>query len=106
MNGVDNGEGSSDHPLLKYFLEMQVLQIWLPLAILFFLYKQSECVGSALNNKVGKVGLKSFYLETHGCQMNLADSDIVRSVLLQEGYTHTEDVDTADLILTNTCAIR
>jgi tRNA A37 methylthiotransferase MiaB len=38
--------------------------------------------------------------------MNLADSDIVRSILLTEGYEMSEDVDTADLILTNTCAIR
>lgn len=38
--------------------------------------------------------------------MNLADSDIVRSVLLSEGYVICEELEEADLILTNTCAIR
>jgi MiaB/RimO family radical SAM methylthiotransferase len=50
--------------------------------------------------------LKKFFIETHGCQMNLADSDIVRSILLTEGYELSDDLEAADLILTNTCAIR
>jgi tRNA A37 methylthiotransferase MiaB len=50
--------------------------------------------------------LKKFYIETHGCQMNLADSDIVASVLLSAGYESCPSVEEADLILTNTCAIR
>eukprot|EP01041_Mallomonas_annulata_P006945 gene6945-14100_t len=50
--------------------------------------------------------LKKFFIETHGCQMNLADSDIVRSVLLTAGYELCEVLEDADLILTNTCAIR
>lgn len=49
---------------------------------------------------------KKFFIETHGCQMNLADSDIVRSVLLTAGYSMCEVLEDADLILTNTCAIR
>lgn len=49
---------------------------------------------------------RRFFIETHGCQMNLADSDIVRSILLSEGYEMSDDLETADLILTNTCAIR
>lgn len=47
-----------------------------------------------------------FYIETYGCQMNVADSEIVRSVLLSSGYHSCENVDEADIILTNTCAIR
>lgn len=51
-------------------------------------------------------GTKTFFIETHGCQMNLADSDVVRSVLLAEGYRLSDDLESADVILTNTCAIR
>ena len=50
--------------------------------------------------------LKKFFIETHGCQMNLADSDVVRSVLLSAGYEMGDVLETSDLILTNTCAIR
>lgn len=50
-------------------------------------------------------GLK-FYIETYGCQMNTSDSEIVRSILLAKGHVYCEDIDSADLILTNTCAIR
>lgn len=53
-----------------------------------------------------KQPMKKFFIETHGCQMNLADSDIVRSVLLNAGYEMCEILEEADLILTNTCAIR
>ena len=49
---------------------------------------------------------RTFFIETHGCQMNLADSDIVRSVLLSVGYTMIDVAEEADLILVNTCAIR
>jgi len=49
---------------------------------------------------------RSFFIETHGCQMNLADSDIVRSVLQTAGYYPCDVLEEADLILTNTCAIR
>lgn len=49
---------------------------------------------------------KTFFIETHGCQMNLADSDIVRSVLNSINYTMCDILEEADLILINTCAIR
>ena len=49
---------------------------------------------------------KTFYIETHGCQMNLADSEIVCSVLNTAGYEMGNSLEDADLILTNTCAIR
>jgi tRNA-2-methylthio-N6-dimethylallyladenosine synthase len=47
-----------------------------------------------------------FYIETYGCQMNLSDSEIVRSILLDSGHTSCFDHSEADLILTNTCAVR
>jgi tRNA-N(6)-(isopentenyl)adenosine-37 thiotransferase enzyme MiaB len=49
-----------------------------------------------------------FHLRTYGCQMNVSDSDIVRSILLNSSFTmeETEDELEADVLLTNTCAIR
>lgn len=49
---------------------------------------------------------KSYFIETHGCQMNVADTEIVASVLQNAGYQGAEDMQTADIILVNTCAIR
>src|SRR5262245_46697506 len=49
---------------------------------------------------------RKVYIETYGCQMNLADSEIVGGVLRDEGYDFTRDLGEADVILVNTCAIR
>lgn len=46
------------------------------------------------------------YIETYGCQMNIADSEVVVSILKEKGYDITEDIQTADVILVNTCSIR
>ncbi len=46
------------------------------------------------------------YIETYGCQMNAGDSEIVVSILQDEGYRHTDDIAQADVILVNTCSIR
>jgi tRNA-2-methylthio-N6-dimethylallyladenosine synthase len=46
------------------------------------------------------------YIETYGCQMNTADSEVVASILRDQGYEQTEQMDQADLILVNTCSIR
>ena len=50
--------------------------------------------------------MKSYYIYTYGCQMNTADSERLSHQLESVGYTPTEDVETADLILLNTCAVR
>ena len=47
-----------------------------------------------------------YYIETYGCQMNVADSQVVAGLLDQHGYRRTELLDEADVILLNTCAIR
>lgn len=47
-----------------------------------------------------------FHIETYGCQMNVSDSEIVTSLLVKAGHTPCPELDEADLILTNTCAIR
>lgn len=49
---------------------------------------------------------KKMFLESYGCQMNFADSEIVASILSKEGYTTTKEISEADLIFVNTCAIR
>ena len=46
------------------------------------------------------------YLETYGCQMNVADSELVLGVLGREGYVRTDDPALADVLLVNTCAVR
>ena len=46
------------------------------------------------------------FLETYGCQMNFADSELVGGVLRRHGYEKTEDPADADVLLLNTCAIR
>ena len=50
--------------------------------------------------------MKKVYIETNGCQMNVADTEVVFSVLRQDGWTRTEDIDEADVIMANTCSVR
>uniref|UniRef100_UPI004055E335 tRNA (N6-isopentenyl adenosine(37)-C2)-methylthiotransferase MiaB n=1 Tax=Alistipes sp. TaxID=1872444 RepID=UPI004055E335 len=49
---------------------------------------------------------KKIFIETYGCQMNFGDSEIVVSIMQEEGYFYTENIDEADIILINTCSIR
>jgi tRNA-2-methylthio-N6-dimethylallyladenosine synthase len=49
---------------------------------------------------------KKFYIESYGCAMNFADSEVVASILNKEGYSATRDILESDLILINTCSIR
>ena len=49
---------------------------------------------------------RHFYIESYGCQMNFSDSEIVASILYEEGYGATRNYEEADLILLNTCSIR
>jgi len=49
---------------------------------------------------------KKVYIETYGCQMNVADSEVVVSILSEAGYSPTEEISDAGLILINTCSIR
>lgn len=47
-----------------------------------------------------------FHVETYGCQMNVSDSEIVRSIMQSAGYRWTDTVEKADVVFANTCAIR
>lgn len=49
---------------------------------------------------------KSLYVETYGCQMNVADSEVVASIMKMDGYNLTEKIEEADAILVNTCSVR
>lgn len=51
-------------------------------------------------------GKRKVYIESYGCQMNFADSEVVASILMKEGFSTTTDESEAELILLNTCAIR
>ncbi len=62
--------------------------------------------GEALVSTGEKSGTKKMYLESYGCQMNFADSEIVASVLNKDGYTTTDNIDEADVVFLNTCSIR
>ena len=49
---------------------------------------------------------RKLYIESYGCQMNFSDSEIVASIMQQNGFTITNTHKEADLIFMNTCAIR
>jgi tRNA-2-methylthio-N6-dimethylallyladenosine synthase len=49
---------------------------------------------------------RRIYLETYGCQMNVADTELLLGILAREGYTRTDRPDDADVMLVNTCAVR
>ncbi len=55
---------------------------------------------------VAAPGAPRVYVETYGCQMNVADSDLIGSVLATAGYATTETAEDADVIVINTCAVR
>ena len=50
--------------------------------------------------------MKKLYIETYGCQMNVADSEVVASVMQMAGYETTEALDSADAVFLNTCSVR
>ena len=50
--------------------------------------------------------MKKLYIETYGCQMNVADSEVVASVMQMAGYETTETLDDADAVFLNTCSVR
>ncbi len=49
---------------------------------------------------------KTYYIETYGCQMNVADSELIANLLQQEGFRETDDIHSSDAIFVNTCSVR
>lgn len=62
--------------------------------------------GEALMLDGTSAGTKKLFLESYGCQMNFSDSEIVASILKEQGFSTTNDFTEADVIFVNTCAIR
>jgi tRNA-2-methylthio-N6-dimethylallyladenosine synthase len=59
-----------------------------------------------LEQKIGKNNGRKLYIESYGCAMNFSDSEIVASILSDEGFETTSDYNAADVIFINTCSIR
>ncbi len=71
--------------------------------------KQGEAIMVETENLVSTsstVKTKKLFLESYGCQMNFSDSEIVASILMNKGFTTTQNFEEADVIFVNTCAIR
>jgi len=64
--------------------------------------KQGETLVIAKNDK----NTKKLFIESYGCAMNFSDSEIVASILQNEGFNTTQNLEEADLVLVNTCSIR
>ena len=62
--------------------------------------------GESLNLKNSSHTFRKMYIESYGCQMNFSDSEIVASILTKEGFTTTQNISKADLVLVNTCSVR
>lgn len=62
--------------------------------------------GEALQLNHNKENTKKLFIESYGCQMNFSDSEVVASILANEGYNTTQKLEEADLVLVNTCSIR
>ena len=60
---------------------------------------------SQSSSNINKASKKAF-IESYGCQMNFSDSEVVASILIKDGYTITDKLDQASLVLVNTCSIR
>jgi len=62
--------------------------------------------GEALMLESKQSNSRKLYIESYGCQMNFSDSEIVASILVNEGFNTTDKLEEADLVLVNTCSIR
>ena len=62
--------------------------------------------GNALVLKPKNTNTKKLYIESYGCAMNFADSEVVASILADGGFNTTQILEEADLVLVNTCSIR
>ncbi len=63
-------------------------------------------INSAVDGIAMDSQAKKMYLESYGCQMNFSDSEIVASIMADEGYLPTTEMEEADVVLINTCSIR
>ncbi|MFT7298795.1 MAG: tRNA-2-methylthio-N6-dimethylallyladenosine synthase [Sphingobacteriales bacterium] len=66
--------------------------------------RQGEAL--VMESKNPQAGTRKVFIETYGCQMNFSDSEIVASILIEDGFITTSDEKEADLVFINTCSIR
>jgi tRNA-2-methylthio-N6-dimethylallyladenosine synthase len=66
--------------------------------------RQGEAL--VLEPVIGKNNGRKLYIESYGCAMNFSDSEIVASILLEQGFETTSDFNNADVVFINTCSIR
>ena len=50
--------------------------------------------------------MKTFYIETYGCRMNICDSEVIIAILSDAGYQYSEDIASSDIIILNSCSVR
>lgn len=62
--------------------------------------------GTSLVLEQNQSNTKKLFIESYGCQMNFSDSEVVASILANQGYNTTQNLEEADLVLVNTCSIR
>lgn len=62
--------------------------------------------GETLSLETSTDNTKKLFIESYGCQMNFSDSEVVASILANDGYNTTTNLEEADLVLVNTCSIR
>ena len=62
--------------------------------------------GQSLTLEAKEGNKRKLYIESYGCQMNFSDSEIVASILTEQGFNTTQHLEEADLVLVNTCSIR
>jgi tRNA-2-methylthio-N6-dimethylallyladenosine synthase len=90
--------------VMKYHYEME--RVTDTLKILTESDKLELDIPKTTEEEENSLGLKKLFIESYGCQMNFADSEIVASILRKDGYATTSNEENAELILLNTCSIR
>ena len=66
----------------------------------------NELTGTDFKSVTADENNKKLFIETYGCQMNVADSEVIASVMKMAGYSTVDTLDEADAVFMNTCSIR
>ena len=61
--------------------------------------------GEVLERHTDSVAVRKLYIESYGCQMNFSDSEVVASIMSENGFSTTRDVEEADVVLINTLSL-
>ncbi|KAL0486180.1 mitochondrial tRNA-methylthiotransferase [Acrasis kona] len=96
-----NGPGLSD--FLKKSVPTQTVEEEVPSSVSHYLDAQEH---QPENNLESEEQTKNVFVETYGCQMNVNDTEIIQSVMKNAGYNNTNNIDEANVVFLNTCAIR